>query len=540
MAADLTGGAVLLSRTRERRDFAVPSQPEVRIGYDRSNDVAIPYEGVSRRHALIRFDGKEYWIEDVGSANGTYLNATRLLQRERLKHLDVVTLGRRADLIFVRRSGDIPRKAKLGITAARLEILDGLDAGTKRELPRGSVTIGRSPGNNIVADSQLVSKVHARIERTGVELVLTDLQSANGSFVNGEKIDSRALKDGDEISVGRARSYRVRIEQGEVLTGDVAVSDKPGLVSLSSLPMDWRTHMEWSPAEAAEFDRARAKLRPSTQPAEKPPDAKAPAAKSPAAKPATPKAEEPRHAKPEKPEKPEAAPAGPARAAEPAPAEKKPAGKEPVAAKPEAVKEVPARPPAVAEKPASPSSPSAPTAEKPAVATPPAAKAAAPPPPDEPKPAIPVPVPVVAKEAPASVPTPAPAVVPPPPMVRPSPVPAPPPAREATATRALTPDQLPRVFLETPTRTFPLGLGTFAIGRDPASDVRLDGSEISRHHARLQVTDQAATLEDLKTVNGTFVNRQKLAAPRTLADGDEVTFGSLRFKFRFGAGYPKA
>ena len=108
----------------------------------------------------------------------------------------------------------------------------------------------------------------------------------------------------------------------------------------------------------------------------------------------------------------------------------------------------------------------------------------------------------------------------------------------ATATRALTPEQLPRVFLESPVRTFPLSLGTFAIGRDPGAYVRLEGSEVSRHHARLVVTELDAVLEDLKTVNGTHVNKQRLVAPRALAEGDEVAFGSLRFKIRFGVGFP--
>jgi pSer/pThr/pTyr-binding forkhead associated (FHA) protein len=83
MASDLTGAA-FLSRLREQRDFPIPSQPEIKVGYDRSNDVRIPTKGVSRHHAKIAFDGKDYWIEDVGSANGTYLNAARLSQRERL------------------------------------------------------------------------------------------------------------------------------------------------------------------------------------------------------------------------------------------------------------------------------------------------------------------------------------------------------------------------------------------------------------------------------------------------------------------------
>ena len=545
MATDLTGAAAFLSRTREERNFAIPSQPEVAVGYDRSNDVVVPFEGVSRRHARLAFDGKDYWIEDLGSANGTYLNAARLTQRERLKHLDVVTLGRRADLIFVRRSVEAARKTKRGILAARLEIMDGLDSGTRRDLPRGSVTIGRSAGNNIVADSQLVSKVHARLERSGVELVLSDLQSANGTFVNGERIDSRVLRDGDEISVGRARSYRVRIEEGEVLTGDVALSDRVGTSLNQSLPMDWKTHMEWSPEEAALFDKARAALKPAgpgltfqqqpgkpgdTAPAPKAPDAKPAKAAPPAAEAksgATP-AERSSVKPPAPPPTPSAAPAPPPKP----PAEKAAA--------------IPPPPPApAAARPASPApTPPAPAPIKPppAAPTPPAAT------PPAPAPVKPAPTaPAAAKPSAAAATPPAPGPVKPPPSApappaAPSPPrsPLPPPAPARDATRALTPDQLPKVFLESPSRTFPLSIGTFEVGRDPAVEVRLEGSEISRRHARIQITEHAAVLEDLKTVNGTYVNRQKLVAPRPLADGDEVSFGSLKFRVRFGAGFPKA
>jgi pSer/pThr/pTyr-binding forkhead associated (FHA) protein len=532
MASDLKG-AVFLSRTREQRDFVIPNKPEVAVGYDRSNDVAVAFEGVSRRHARISFDGKEYWIEDVGSANGTYLNAVRLTQRERLKHLDVVTLGRRADLIFMRRSVELSRKTKRGILAARLEILDGLDAGTRREIPRGSVTIGRSAGNNIVADSQLVSKVHTRIERSGVELLVTDLQSANGTFVNGERIDSRILKDGDEVSVGHARSYRVRIEEGEVLTGDVSVSDKLGSTSNSSLPLDWKTHMEWSPDEAALFDQARAALRP---PEPGPPSQKpvgkgetAPAPKVAEAKPVKPVAA----AAAGKPAAKPAAPASPPETAKPAPASPaEPRAPAPAVAAPEPGPKA--------------ASPPAPAPQPPTPAPSPAAKVAASPPPAPPKPATAAP-PRAKRPVPATPPAPpsaAPASsVPGPDRATAPHPPARPPVREPEdlrdATRALTPDQLPKLFLESPARTFPLALGTYEIGRDPGAHVRLDGSEISRHHARLRITDQEAILEDLKTVNGTYVNGQRLVAPRPVSDGDEVMFGSTKFRVRFGVGYPQ-
>lgn len=531
MAADLIG-ATLLSRTREERDFPIPDQPEVSIGYDRSNDVPVSFEGVSRRHARISFDGKDYWIEDVGSANGTFLNAIRLARKERLKHLDIVTLGRRADLIFVRRSVDVARQTRRGIQAARLEVLDGLEAGTRREIPRGSVTIGRANGNNIVADSQLVSKVHARIERGGLQMLLTDLQSANGTFVNDEKIDSRILKDGDVISVGHARSYRVRIEEGEVLTGDVPLSDIAEAAKLPSLPLDWKTHMEWSPEEAALIDRARAAMRPPAPaaPAAPPKPAKpgpaAPAPKAAAAAPAS---------KP--PAKPAVVPAAARPAAE--------------AAKPAAESE-PAPPPSVPAPPA-PSKPQ-PKPEAPAPAPPqPAASAkpappAAPAPPQQPPPAKPAaPSPVAAPPV-APPPTPAPKAAPPASAVAPVPQPPPtvqPPVPESfdpDATRALAPAEAlaPRIFLESTGRTYPLAVGVHEIGREPAAGVHLDGLQISRRHATLRVTDTEAVLEDLKTVNGTFVNQQRLTAPRVLAEGDVVAFGNTVFRIRFAPGFPAA
>ncbi|MEP6994436.1 MAG: FHA domain-containing protein [Acidobacteriota bacterium] len=526
MAADLKG-ALLLSRTRQERDFRVPDQPEVGVGYDRSNDVVVPFEGVSRRHARISFDGRDYWIEDVGSANGTFLNAVRLTQKERLKHLDIVTLGRRADLIFMRRTVELARKARQGILSARLEILDGLDAGTKREIPRGTVTIGRAPGNNIVADSQLVSKVHARVERSGVQLLVTDLQSANGTFVNGDRVDSKILKDGDEVSVGHARSYRVRIEEGEVLTGDVPMPGSTSSTSNPSLPMDWRTHMEWSPEEVALFDKARAAYRPGTPPLAKPgetvpapkvqPKSSAP---KPVVKPAEPTPEIPPAAKPAAAApKAEEKPKAPTPAATPTPAAPAP---EPAAAiePPRAAPREPPAPPPVAA-PAAPAAPA--PAPKPPVTravpmpqAPPAAPAA-------PEPPVPVAV-AVAVAAKSPVPVPA--------------VPKPPPPRSDEPTRALSPAQLPRVFLESPARTFPLGQGVWEIGRDPAAAVRLEGNEVSRRHARLTIAESVTTLEDLQTVNGTSVNGQKIVSPRVLSDGDLLAFGNTNFRVRFAAGYP--
>lgn len=65
-------------------------------------------------------------------------------------------------------------------------------------------TIGRAPTNNIAIPDGSVSSTHARIVRTAEGFHIEDLQSRNGTFVNGEKVDSkRLLADGDLIRLGK-------------------------------------------------------------------------------------------------------------------------------------------------------------------------------------------------------------------------------------------------------------------------------------------------------------------------------------------------
>ena len=71
------------------------------------------------------------------------------------------------------------------------------------ELEGDSKTIGREPANDIIVENLLVSGYHARIDPAGREYVLTDLQSKNGTFVNGEKVTSTKLKNGDQILIGK-------------------------------------------------------------------------------------------------------------------------------------------------------------------------------------------------------------------------------------------------------------------------------------------------------------------------------------------------
>src|SRR5258706_5706917 len=72
------------------------------------------------------------------------------------------------------------------------------------ELPEGvDVTFGRSRGATVPFESEKVSRMHARVRRTGDAIEVEDLGSRNGTRVNGDKIEGvRKLDTGDEISMG--------------------------------------------------------------------------------------------------------------------------------------------------------------------------------------------------------------------------------------------------------------------------------------------------------------------------------------------------
>ena len=81
-------------------------------------------------------------------------------------------------------------------------------------------------------------------------------------------------------------------------------------------------------------------------------------------------------------------------------------------------------------------------------------------------------------------------------------------------------------------RSFALAPGPNVIGRDPRSQIWLDDESVSRRHARISVEQDVASIEDLDSTNGTLLNREPLASPAVLRDGDVVDVGSLQLTFR--------
>src|SRR3954454_3250383 len=85
-----------------------------------------------------------------------------------------------------------------------LRILDGADRGRVFEHLGTPVTIGREEGNSVQLNDERISRFHIKIQEDGGKLVLTDLESTNGTRVNGEDVQLRILRFGDVIAVGRS------------------------------------------------------------------------------------------------------------------------------------------------------------------------------------------------------------------------------------------------------------------------------------------------------------------------------------------------
>jgi pSer/pThr/pTyr-binding forkhead associated (FHA) protein len=85
-----------------------------------------------------------------------------------------------------------------------LRILDGADRGRVYDHLPTPVTIGREEGNDIQLNDERVSRYHIKIQEDHDKLVLTDLESTNGTKVNGEEIQLRILRHGDMITLGRS------------------------------------------------------------------------------------------------------------------------------------------------------------------------------------------------------------------------------------------------------------------------------------------------------------------------------------------------
>ena len=83
-----------------------------------------------------------------------------------------------------------------------LFVIRGNDQGTRFELAEPILRLGRDASNLIQIHDTEVSRHHAELRRSDDDFILADLDSSNGTFVNGQRVRSHRLASGDQIQIG--------------------------------------------------------------------------------------------------------------------------------------------------------------------------------------------------------------------------------------------------------------------------------------------------------------------------------------------------
>jgi anti-anti-sigma factor len=200
----------------------------VTIGASVDNDIVLEGTGISNQHAQITMSRGVLSIQNQ-SRNGTYVGDERV-ERHSLRAGEVVRIPPyelRFELIVASDEAadgtvlNVPRPVEGTIVlpargkrkeALCLEVVEGpqIIKGKRFDLPREGLRIGRSPDTDLCIDMPTLSRNHAEIRPTGQgEWQLRDLESANGTFLNGTRVKENRIRAGDELTLAEDVVIRI-------------------------------------------------------------------------------------------------------------------------------------------------------------------------------------------------------------------------------------------------------------------------------------------------------------------------------------------
>ncbi len=244
-----TARIIFVSGPRSGREVVL-GESLVSLGRALDNSVALKDLDVSVYHLVIRCTAQGFFVEDQSSTNGTRVNGSPV-SNMRLSDGDSIELGN-SELRFLVDSqtddgeseynwGGQDRTRSSGPVLARLAFLVGSREGEEFELTEDQQIVGRRPSCFVTLSDLRVSGTHFGITRIDSQYHITDLQSANGTELNGEALsETKQLQTGDLISVGDSiAEFTVGggvapIDGGATLLGDSVFAD--GAYSIRANP----------------------------------------------------------------------------------------------------------------------------------------------------------------------------------------------------------------------------------------------------------------------------------------------------------------
>jgi len=246
----LSASAPPLAVRTQGSDRTLPAGPSYTIGRDPKADIVVDEDRVSWQHAVLKLDRGSWVLEDTGSTNGTYVGSQKV-NRITVDGETTVRLGHPVDGPELTCSTGAPPRPPTVIAArpaAAASAVPAAPAGAGgaatashrepsviRQLPTKVLRIGRAPDNDIVVSDLSVSRYHAELRRTASGYQIVDLDSHNGTFVNGQQIGSAPLTEGDIVGIGPSTFRLSGTELQEFVdTGDISLVARDLTVTLGN------------------------------------------------------------------------------------------------------------------------------------------------------------------------------------------------------------------------------------------------------------------------------------------------------------------
>lgn len=181
---------------------------------------------VSALHGMLTIYNGKYYYNDCSNTNGTFVDGEYIFRgKEKVSPAIEIRDG---SILAIGSSADINR----------VFMIFSLNSNEQRQwklIPiteNNSITIGRADDNIIYVPNVTASRRHATVFYRDKDIILTDNNSYNGTYVNGIKIQSKVLKDGDCILIGATKLFYV---DGSIIYNDYKVEKAP-IESVDSLP----------------------------------------------------------------------------------------------------------------------------------------------------------------------------------------------------------------------------------------------------------------------------------------------------------------
>ncbi len=176
------------------------SKGELLVGRDSDNDVVLASPAVSRRHARIYMWDSQVFIEDLGSSNGIFVQGKKINEAALVKPGVPINIGEFTLNVIYSDDEETEEKPARFYLKGRMPPFKGEII----PLEEDEIFVGRVDENHIVITHNSVSRRHSvlKVDTSQGIVKLSDLESSNGTFVDGKRIKDAILQNGNIVSFG--------------------------------------------------------------------------------------------------------------------------------------------------------------------------------------------------------------------------------------------------------------------------------------------------------------------------------------------------